>query len=77
MVWSQHGKLETKIDGAIVLACKTQFFDNLLFLVNECFEIKPERDYDPRFLYIYSRFLDPNRLLNYKRERFKIFEVKP
>jgi len=49
----EHGKLETKIDGAIVLACRMQFFDNLIFLVKECFEAKPERDYDRRFFYIY------------------------
>ena len=53
MVRSQHGELETKIDRPIMLACKTQFFTNLLLLIKECFEVKQETVYDPRFLYIY------------------------
>ena len=40
MVWSQHGEIETKIDRPIMLACKTQFFTNLLLLIKECFEVK-------------------------------------
>ena len=35
MVQSQHGDLEPKIEGPIVLACKTQFFDRLLFSIKE------------------------------------------
>ncbi|GMY25678.1 auxin-responsive protein saur50 [Fagus crenata] len=35
MIRSQHGELETKIDGPIELACTTQFFEDLLILVKE------------------------------------------
>ena len=42
-----------KLRQATNRACKKQFFDNLLFLIKEGFKVKPERDYYPRFLYIY------------------------
>ncbi|KAL4606443.1 hypothetical protein ACB092_09G103300 [Castanea dentata] len=32
IVQSQHGDLEPKIEGPIVLSCRTQFFDGLLLL---------------------------------------------
>ncbi|KAK9986277.1 hypothetical protein SO802_031228 [Lithocarpus litseifolius] len=35
MVQSQHGDLEPKIEGPIVLACGTQFFDRLLLSFKE------------------------------------------
>ena len=35
MVQSQHGDLDPKIEGPIVLACRTQFFDGLLLLFKE------------------------------------------
>ena len=29
------------------------------------------------YIYIYTRFSDPDRSLNRKNERFKIFEIEP
>ena len=36
---SQHGDLETKIDGPIELTCRTEFFDHILWKLSTCIEL--------------------------------------
>jgi SAUR family protein len=43
IIKSQHGDLETKIDGPIELECKAQFFDDLLILVKEYYRSEAPR----------------------------------